>query len=118
MIFVHSRSGQRAYRSFHLKILFVRVEICGRGFADAGAGVAAAGRAGLRRLEAPPPRRRARAARPRRAARRHLRGDRDGLAAHGYALHAAPRHTMLISAGSHLILTWHRWTRFGYTRKD
>lgn len=65
-------------------IFSVRVEVRGRGPAHAGAGVAAAGGARLRGVEAAPPRRRARAARPRRAARRHLRGDRDRPAAHGY----------------------------------
>lgn len=63
--------------------LCVVSEIRGRRSAHAGAGMASAGGARVRRVEAEAPRRRARAARPGRAARRHLRGDRDRSTAHG-----------------------------------
>lgn len=58
-------------------------EIRGRRLAHASARVAAAGGARLRGVEAEAPGRRARAARQGRAARRHLRGDRDRLTAYG-----------------------------------
>lgn len=65
------------------KISVALQEIRGRGSAHAGAGVAAAGGARLRGVEAPPPSRRARASRPRRAPRRDIRGDRDGSYTYG-----------------------------------